>query len=104
MMLRGDVVFVSRKEGVRAPGFVISPRLAGVCVVIGVMAVPNVPAAYLTPVAVFLGAVSVFLLEGRRYRQNGHELQETGRELQGLHSGPKGSDMQGLKKKPEKRD
>lgn len=100
----GDVVFVSRKEGVRAPGFAISPRLAGVCVVIGVMAVPNVPAAYLTPVAVFLGAVAVFLMEGRRYRQSGHKPQETGRQPQGQDGGPNGSDVQGLKWMPEKRD
>lgn len=73
-MLRGDMVFVSRKEGARTPGFVISPRAAGIVTVIGVMAVPNVPAAYLTPAAVFLGALTVFRMESRKSRQARDEL------------------------------
>ena len=75
-MLRGDMVFVSRKEGARAPGFVISPRAAGIITVIGVMAVPNVPVAYLTPVAVFLGALTVFRMESRKSRQARNALQD----------------------------
>lgn len=74
--MRGDKVFVSRKEGARAPGFVISPRAAGIITVIGVMAVPNVPAAYLTPAAVFLGALTVFRMESRKCRQARNDLRD----------------------------
>ena len=62
------MVFVSRKQGARASVFVISPKMAGILVVIGVMAVPGVPSGYLTPVAVFFGAFTVFLMESRKYR------------------------------------
>lgn len=53
--------------------------MAGILVVIGVMAVPAVPSGYLTPAAVFLGAFTVFLMESRKYRrahrQNGRQEQ-----------------------------
>lgn len=75
-MLRGDMVFVSRKEGARAPAFVISPRAAGIVTVIGVMAVPTVPVAYLAPAAVFLGALTVFRMESRKCRQARNDLRD----------------------------
>lgn len=43
--------------------------MAGIIVVIGVIAIPGIPVGYSTPAAVFLGALTVFVMAGRRYRR-----------------------------------
>lgn len=59
----------SRQAGNYASGFLVSPRVAGIVVVAGVIALPGIPVGYLTPLAVFFGALTVYVLEARRYRQ-----------------------------------
>lgn len=59
----------SRQQGVQAPGFALSPRVAGVIVTAGVIALPGIPVGYLTPFAIFLGLWAVFVMETRKYRR-----------------------------------
>lgn len=59
----------SRHQGNQAPGFSVSPRVAGVIVTAGVIALPGIPVGYLTPFAIFLGLWTVFVMERRKYRR-----------------------------------
>ena len=59
----------SRQQGNKAPGFAVSPRLAGVVVTTGVIALPGIPVGYLAPFAIFLGLWTVFVMETRKYRR-----------------------------------
>ena len=54
----------------------MSPRVAGVVVTAGVIALPGIPVGYLTPFAIFLGLSTVFVMERRKYRREtaGHRM------------------------------
>lgn len=57
------------QQGNQATGFGFSPRVAGIVVTAGVVALPGIPVGYLTPLAIFLGLWTVFVMEARKYRR-----------------------------------
>jgi hypothetical protein len=46
----------------------LSPRMIGIIAVAGVMALPEVPVGYLTPLAIFVGASAVFIAQSWQRR------------------------------------